>query len=94
MSEQKTEKVRLAFCEPSSATVRSKEHIRVVGPEGFKYGGGIPTPALCGYDLRHGWDLNVPVHPARFNTAADLNPTCAACVDAFFALSIPSGGQA
>lgn len=47
----------LAFCEPSNATVYSKTHIRVIGAEGRKYGGGALPTVLCGYDIRRGWDL-------------------------------------
>lgn len=50
-----------AFCEPVWATPTSCEHIRTVGPEGLKLGGGAPNPALCGLDLRHGWDLKTEV---------------------------------
>lgn len=44
---------RFAFCEPSNATPFSREHIRRVGAEGLKLGGGVPSPALCGADLRY-----------------------------------------
>ena len=33
-------------------------HIRRVGPEGLKHGGGAP-PALCGAKL--GWDTKIPL---------------------------------
>lgn len=48
----------LSFCERSGASIYSKVHIRTVGPEGRLPGGGIPTPAMCGYDLRGGWDID------------------------------------
>lgn len=48
----------LAFCEPVYARPMGTEHIREVGPEGFKYGGGIPRPALCGFNVIKGWDMN------------------------------------
>jgi hypothetical protein len=51
----------LAFCEPVYARPMGTEHIREVGPEGFKYGGGIPVAALCGFSVVKGWDLNRPV---------------------------------
>src|SRR5690242_13327177 len=51
----------LAFCERSTATAYSKEHIRMVGREGLKLGGGAPDTALCGTPLRAGWDLQTPV---------------------------------
>lgn len=85
MPTKSTVDVTLAFCEPVTATTRSREHLRVVGPEGFQYGGGIPSPALCGADVRGGWDLNAPVHPARFLPNAETNPTCRSCIDAYWA---------
>lgn len=86
---QNAENGLLAFCEPVSATVRSREHIREVGPEGFKYGGGIPNAALCGADVRRGWDIKAEVHPSRFVVNAETNPTCQGCIDAYHALVLP-----
>lgn len=83
-SRQQAEKDVFAFCEPVSATTRSREHIRLVGPEGFKYGGGIPNKALCGWNVERGWDLKATVHPARFLPSAETNPTCQACIDAYW----------
>lgn len=75
------ESIQFSFCEPSGASTLSKEHIRRVGPEGIKPGGAIPGPALCGHDVSGGWDIpNLPVTPSNFDTAAETNPTCAACV--------------
>ena len=48
---------RLSFCERSTATAFSKEHIRWVGAEGLKFGGGAPDTTLCGAPLGAGWDL-------------------------------------
>jgi hypothetical protein len=85
----------LAYCETSSATVLSPHHVRVVGPEGLKTGGGAPGSALCGRNLRHGWDI-------RETTAAELasdrvepdrnhpGHTCRGCRDA--ALAPVQGG--
>jgi hypothetical protein len=53
--------IQLAFCEPVYARPMGTEHIREVGPEGLKLGGGIPVAALCGFDVIKGWDLNLPV---------------------------------
>lgn len=50
-----------SFCESTLATATSPWHIRRVGPEGLKPGGGVPNPALCERDLRHGWDLKTEV---------------------------------
>ena len=55
----------LAFCERSTATAFSKEHIRRVGPEGLKLGGGAPDTTLCDYPLSGGWDLETPVTTER-----------------------------
>lgn len=47
----------LAFCEGSWATDVGPWHVREV-TDGVLYpGGGVPNPALCGRDLRRGWDL-------------------------------------
>lgn len=58
---------RYAFCEPVTAVAMGKEHIRVVGPEGRRLGGGIPHGdaggVLCGRDLGRGWDLGREVTP-------------------------------
>lgn len=50
-----------AYCETVLATATSPWHIRQVGPEGLKPGGGVPGNALCGRDLLRGWDLNRPI---------------------------------
>lgn len=50
-----------AFCERSTATTMSAEHIRFVGEEGLKPGGGAPDTTLCGRPLYAGWDIPVPV---------------------------------
>lgn len=50
-----------SFCEHVNATPTSPEHLRTVGDEGQKFGGGVPGNALCGRDLRFGWDLATPV---------------------------------
>jgi hypothetical protein len=46
-----------SFCEPVTAIAMGKWHIREVGPEGLKFGGGVPNDALCGRELRFGWDM-------------------------------------
>lgn len=70
----------LAFCEPSWATPYSSEHIRLLdGPR--RLGGGIKSPALCGFDLANGWDLQGEVTRERIERGiqAETNPTCADC---------------
>jgi hypothetical protein len=72
-----------AFCEPVTATVRSYEHIRVVSDGILYLGGGVPTPTLCGYDLRRGWDVPTGVTERRVRAGlnAEVNPTCPKCAD-------------
>lgn len=78
-----------AFCEPVSATPTSYEHIREVGEEGLKPGGGVPNLPLCGRDLRRGWDLKTPVTPDMVRTLAAPRPgdgrvfLCPRCADAY-----------
>lgn len=51
-----------AFCEPVTATPTSAWHIRRVGEEGLKLGGGIPVAPLCGREsVIRGWDLKSEV---------------------------------
>lgn len=76
-----------ALCEPSGASTLSREHIRRVGPEGIKPGGGIPDNehgiALCGHSVVHGWDIpQRPVEPQEFLPDAEVNPTCRGCIAA------------
>lgn len=61
-----------SFCEHVDATPTSPIHLRVVGEEGQKFGGGVPGAALCGRDLRNGWDLPHAVTPATVR--ADMTP--------------------
>jgi hypothetical protein len=86
-----TPAVTLAYCETSSATVFSPHHVRVVGPEGLKTGGGAPGAALCGRDLRNGWDLRetTATELASDRVGPDRNHpghTCRGCRDAALAL--------
>lgn len=84
---------QFAFCEPVTATPMSKEHIRPVGPEGLKLGGGVPVPALCGRDLHMGWDLETPVTADMVDRLAAPRPgdgrvfLCGPCADAWRTLN-------
>jgi hypothetical protein len=72
----------LSFCESVDATPTSPVHLREVGPEGRKYGGGVPTPALCGRDLHRGcWDLPTEVTSKSVAAADQDRPgrICASC---------------
>lgn len=77
-----------AFCEAVTAGPLSPWHIREVGPEGRKPGGGVPNVALCGFDVRRGWDIQTAVtaeYAARLATpqpgdrSAGLCPRCHRC---------------
>ena len=72
-----TTKNEFSFCESVFATPFSRWHIRVVGPEGRKFGGGALAP-LCYSNGCHqwinGWDLEVDFTEAHFDHA------CPACV--------------
>lgn len=85
-----------SFCEHVGATDTSPIHLRSVGEEGQKFGGGVPGAALCGRDLRKGWDLPQAVTPdsVRF----DITPRpgdgrvfgCLACAEIYLAQSAPA----
>lgn len=50
----------LSLCETVTAGPLTPNHVRWVGPEGLKVGGGLRGPALaalCGRDLAGGWDV-------------------------------------
>lgn len=85
--------LKFAFCEPVTATSMSKWHIRRVGPEGLRFGGGVPIEALCGFDVRRGWDIEAAVTPEfalRLVTprAGDGNVAlCLACYEAWLTAS-------
>lgn len=49
--------VVLSLCETVTAGPLASNHVRRVGPEGLKLGGGIPGLALCGQVVARGWDL-------------------------------------
>lgn len=92
-----------AFCEPATATPTSYWHIRVVGEEGLKFGGGIPGPVLCDSDrMMRGWDLRGEVTPesvAAYATARSGDGrvfVCPACAAVYAALAGPptTGGTA
>lgn len=64
----------LVISETSTSTYNY--HLRVIGPEGPKYG-GAPPPALCGRKL--GWDTRAPLEswnhkshiPAKYCSVCD-----------------------
>jgi hypothetical protein len=78
--------VDYAFCEPVWATTSSRTHIRLV-EGGRKLGGGIDSPALCGFDLARGWDLprNLDAGVVSRTLDSQCNPTCPACAAAWVA---------
>lgn len=64
-----------AFCERVTATAESPWHIRLVGSEGLKLGGGAPDSTLCGRPLHKGWDLQLHVD----DESVDGRHICADC---------------
>lgn len=75
------------YCERVTATTRSPVHIRTVGAEGLKLGGGAPDTTLCGSPLRAGWDLEMSVTATYvrqgLDTPAESNPLCRGCGEEF-----------
>lgn len=70
------------LCEPTWATPTSRVHVRLVPPGDSPHlGGGVSTPALCGADLRGGWDLPGEVTEDRLRSrlGAETGPTCPVC---------------
>ncbi|GAB6901916.1 hypothetical protein [Kineosporia succinea] len=66
-----------AFCESVYAGPQAVEHIRVVGPEGLKIGGGVKGPTLCGRTWPNGWDVAGEVNAENvFN-----DHTCRKCAE-------------
>lgn len=90
---------RLFYCERSTATPTSPEHIRLI-PAGEEpmLGGGINDKPLCGADLFHGWDLYEVTldNLARSIAHHRANPqhlpgrTCEACSTTALALGVLS----
>lgn len=86
-----------AFCEPVHAVGLGPRHIRRVGEEGLKLGGGIPVAPLCGREsVIRGWDLRGEVTPAT--VLADSTPRpgdgrvflCTKCAEEYNALPATS----
>lgn len=78
-----------AYCEPVTASTRSPQHIRTVGAEGLRLGGGAPDSTLCGYPLDRGWDQDAPVTVAdvrrelEMDAPPEINPLCRGCGEEF-----------
>lgn len=86
-----------AFCEPVHATTESAIHIRHVGEEGLKLGGGIPVAPLCGREsVIRGWDLPGAVTPESVHHQSTPRPgdgrifLCRGCTEAYNALPTSS----
>ncbi|GAA0494048.1 hypothetical protein Ade02nite_20770 [Paractinoplanes deccanensis] len=82
-----------SFAEPSFQT-GTRWHIRAVGKEGPRPNGGIPDDhaALCGLDLRRGWDVKAEISRdtvmrllARNEQARSVSEqaVCAGCAKAY-----------
>ncbi|APU88920.1 hypothetical protein Rctr197k_114 [Virus Rctr197k] len=67
-------------------------HLRVIGPEGFKPGGGAP-PALCGRAL--GWDTFALIESWNKKSGGVSVVYCAACTAAAKSLGfdVPEKGE-
>jgi hypothetical protein len=73
--DEKGELKDYSFCEPVSATGRSRWHIRKLTAVGPKYSGGIDTPSLCGYvQPTRGWDIKTEINDHHLKHAC---PQCA-----------------
>ncbi len=80
-----------SFCEHVTAT--GPWHIREVGPEGLKFGGGAKTSLCHAHEPTwwiNGWDLEVPLEETRFSaernqeiTAQRLEHVCKRCVELY-----------
>lgn len=86
-----------AFCEPVTATPTSPIHIRRVGEEGLKLGGGIPVAPLCGREsVIRGWDLRGAVTPESVHDQSTPRSgdgrvfLCVKCAEAYNALPATS----
>lgn len=84
------------FCEDVGAGPVTPWHIRKIGDDRVRLGGGIPGPALCGSDLHGGWDRSTVVTPE--NVAQFAVPrsgdgrifACRDCADTYLAQVDPS----
>lgn len=88
--------VVLSLCETVTAGPLASNHVRRVGPEGLKLGGGAPGAALCGRDLAKGWDLRVADAASIRRGAETVNDAgrpwvCRPCADE--ALTILGGSS-
>ena len=79
---------KFSFCEPVWATGRSRWHIRKVGPEGLKLGGGANAPLCWNPDeWQNGWDLDVEI------TEHHLGHSCPRCVELYRELQGKENGK-
>ncbi len=88
--------MRLSLCETVTAGPLASNHVRVVGPEGLKLGGGAPGAALCGRDLAKGWDLREINAQEIHRLSQSINDAgrpwvCRPCADAALALTGAGG---
>lgn len=80
-----------SYCE--HVTAMGPWHIREVGPEGIKLGGGA-GPALCfaprGWTWMNGWDIDVPLEETKYSAERNqeineqrLGQACTKCVELY-----------
>ena len=67
-------KKELVVCETSTST--GSYHLRVVGPEGKKMGGGAPD-SLCGRKM--GWDTLIPL--SSYGLPGNYGHCCKKCLE-------------
>jgi len=79
-----------AFCEPVTASSRSRWHIRLLTEAGRLESGGADTPSLCGRDMA--WDLGPADVQSTLSASSPLQHSdyCPACLQAFLSLDAPS----
>jgi hypothetical protein len=87
-----------SFCERSTATATSPWHIRRVGEEGIKLGGGAPDTALCSAELRKGWDVQREVTAQAVILLSKVDESgrrglCENCAGCYLAECAPSAAQ-
>ena len=70
---------KYSFCETVTAAPLGLWHIRKLTKNGYKYGGGADTKALCGKKVS--WDMAVDITKYHLE-----NNTCKKCLNEYFKL--------
>lgn len=90
--------VVLSICETVTAGPLASNHVRRVGPEGLRPGGGIPGLALCGHVVARGWDLRAVDVAEIWRLSQSINDAgrpwvCRRCADKAVAWFTDDRGQ-